>query len=170
MPFDEEDNDKPSLQSQRIGLKKVSSQKSMFDNAPKKPTQAQLDKQVQEIVENKSSYKEQAAELSIQFKNMMKDKTLEENKNVFVRETEQEVLANMIKLAVKVNNDEYEDEGMGSLMWVILLLKTTLWQKDRINHLEYDNFELRKKVAELENKTELISRNLQDLDKAKKSE
>ena len=169
MPFDEEE-DKPSVQSQKIGIKKVSSQKSMFDKIPKKPTQAQLEQNVKQIVDNKSSYKEQAAQLSFQFKNIMKDKTLEENKNVFVRETEQEVLAEMIKLAVTVNNDEYEDEGMGSLMWVILLLKTTLWQKDRINHLEYDNSELRKKVTELENKAELISRHLKDLDKAKNRE
>ena len=51
----------------------------------------------------------------------------------------------MIKLAVDVNNDPNEQEGMGSLMWIVLLLKTLLMQRDRINQLEYVVSQLEKK-------------------------
>lgn len=145
MPFDEEEQDQDL--SPKKGLRKVSSQKSIFDDLPKKPTQKDLDRNVKIIQERSNSYKQRAAVYSAQFKKMMNDKTLKQNRNVFVAELESELLANMIKLSVDVNVDTSEQEGMGSLMWVILLLKTCFSQRDRINDLEY-------KVAQLENKTD----------------
>ncbi len=80
MPFDEED--KPSVQSQKIGIKKVSSQKSIFETMSKNPTQEDLDKKVQQVQERDSSYKARASDLALQFNKAMLDKTLPQNKNV----------------------------------------------------------------------------------------
>ena len=146
MPFDEEDEDLEQTQNKR-GLRKVSSQKSIFDGIPKKPTQEEFENKVKKVQDRSSSYKQKAAEYSAQFKKIVSDRTLQQNRNVFAVEMETELLGNMIKLAADVNVDLNEQEGMGSLMWVVLLMKTCLAQRDRINKLEYV-------VSLLENKLE----------------
>jgi hypothetical protein len=167
MPFDEEDNDVELVPNKR-GLRQVSSQKSIFDGAPQKQTQQEFDRKVKDLQERASGYKQKAAEYSAQFKKSMLDKTLQQNKSIFAKELESELLSNMIKLAVEVNNDPNEQEGMGSLMWIILLLKTCLMQRDKINFLEYSIFQLEKKlesIADVEVKKEINN----DLDKRRNS-
>lgn len=144
MPFDEEDDDQPIVP--KVGLKNVSTQKSIFDSMPKKPTQEDLDRKVNRIQERASSHKTRAAELAAQFTQIMNDKTLKQNKNVFAREMERELLTKMAQLAIDVNNDQHEQEGMGSLSWIILLLKTCLSQRDKINQLEFVVSQLEKKL------------------------
>jgi|SRR5579885_779808 len=144
MPFDEEDDDQPVVP--KVGLKNVSTQKSIFESMPKKPTQEDFDKKVNQIQERNSSHKSRAAELAVQFNQAMNDKTLRQNKNVFAREMERELLTKMAQLAIDVNNDQHEQEGMGSLSWIMLLLKTCLSQRDRINQLEFVVTQLEKKL------------------------
>ena len=68
----------------------------------------------------------------------MADKTLPQNRNILNAETERELMQNMIQLAIEINNDPAEEnEGMGSLTWITLLLKTCLSQRDRLNEMEY---------------------------------
>lgn len=146
MPFDEEDDDTlPTLPPKKLGLKNVSAQKSIFENMPKKQTQDEFDKKVNNREENNANYKQRAAELAIKFKKLQDDKTLPSNRGVFANEVEREVLTDMISLAVEINNDPYEEnEGMGSLSWITLLFKTSLAQRDRINKLEYALSQLEK--------------------------
>ena len=146
MPFNEEEDLTPKVP--KIGLKNVSSQKSIFDAKPKKPSQEDFDNKVQKIQETNSGYKAKAADLALQFRKLLEDKTLLQNKNVFARELEKEILTNMAELAIEINNDPHEQEGMGSLGWVILLLKTVLSQRDRINNLEYTISLLDKKIEQ----------------------
>ncbi len=150
MPFDEEDNDQPSVQSQKLGLKNVSTQKSIFDSVPKKPSQDDLDRNVKKIQERASSYKAKAAELALQFNKAMADKTLPQNRNMFQQEIEKELLKQMVELAVDINNDPNEREGMGSLSWITLLLRTAFSQRDKINRLEYAVSQLEKKFDSLD--------------------
>lgn len=148
MPFDEEDQDDQELSTSK-GLKKVSSKKSIFDDMSKKTSQKDLDNHVKRMRDRSLSYKQMAAEYSAQFKKIMSDRTLQQNKNIFVVEMESELLGNMIKLASEINADPDEQEGMGSLMWIVLLFKTCLTQRDKINKLEYF-------VSQLEKKTDPI--------------
>jgi hypothetical protein len=166
MPFDEEDNDQPSAQSQKVGLKQVSSQKSIFDSIPKKPDQSDLNNQVKRVQEKTSAYKSKMADLAIQFSKTMADKTLSVNKNMFQKELEMELLKEMVKLAQSINDDIKESEGEGSLSLIVLLLKTCFQQRNRINALEYA-------VLQLEKKTDPAVLNdliLKALDSKKKSE
>ena len=168
MPFDEEDDEQ--VIAPRVGLKKVSSQQSMFEGQPKKPTQDEFDKRVNQIQDRSSSYKARAAELASQFNSTMSDKTLKQNKNVFAREMERELLTKMIQLAIDVNNDPNEQEGMGSLSWITLLFKTCLSQRDRLNNLEYFVTQLEKKI-DPNTLSGVISKEIQAaLDKKKDSE
>lgn len=158
MPFDEEDDSLPQ-QPNRLGLKNVSSQKSIFESIPKKPTQEDFDKKVKIAQDKSINYKQKASELAVSFKKTMEDRTLFQNKNVFTNDLERELLSKMIQLAVEINNDPNEQEGMGSLGWITLLFKTALSLRDRNNLLEY-------KILQLERKLE----NLQTIDKKTKNE
>lgn len=148
MPFDEEE-DKPSTKSKQVGLKNVSSQKSIFDSLPKKPTQEDFDKQVKQVQERNNGYKIKAAELALQFNKSMADKTLSENKNMFQQDMEREIMQKMVQLAIEINNDPNEAEGMGSMTWITLLMKTCFAQRDRINKLEYTLVQLEKKTEQV---------------------
>ena len=167
MPFEQDDDDNQI--SKNTGLKNVSTQKSIFENLKKKPTQQDFENQVKTNQQQIATYKQRAADLAIQFKKIVEDKTLPQNKNVFSLELEREVLSNMIQLAVEINNDPNEQEGMGSLSWIILLFKTILSQRDRISNLEYS-------IHQIEKKTDInvllpqIIKQMQPLDKSNKNE
>jgi hypothetical protein len=150
MPGAFEKEEEQSAQSQKIGLKKVSSQQSIFETMPKKPTPAEFEKKVQRTQERLSSYKVRASELALQFNKAMIDKTLPGNRNMIQQEVELDLLRNMVKLAQEVNNDPNEKEGEGSLSWITVLLKTCFNQRDRINTLEHGLFELQKKLKPLD--------------------
>jgi hypothetical protein len=136
MSFDDHD-EQPSLQSQKIGLKKVSTQQSIFDSIPKKPSQEEFTQGVQRVQEKASASKRRAADLAVKFYNMMSDKTLPQNKNQFQKDLEIELLKDMVNFASDINTDPNEKEGMGSISLIALMLKNAISQRDRINNLEF---------------------------------
>jgi hypothetical protein len=142
-PFDEEPK---GPRENKVTLKNVSSQKSMFDGSAKKPTPQDFQQQVHSSQERASSYKVRASDLAMQFAKMMADKTLPQNKNVFALETKRELLQNMVQLAKDINNDINEEESDGSLIWIIVLFNTCFDQRDRINQLEYALTQTNKKI------------------------
>jgi len=144
-PFDDDD-EILDTQSSKTGLKKVSSQKSIFDSQKKKVTQEEFHKRALEVNEQSSDYKKRAGELALKYKKTMEDKTLSKNKSIFANEVERELISDMIKLAVDINNDPNEREGMGSLSWITVLLKSSFSQRDKINELEYQLLQLSKTI------------------------
>ena len=142
---------------------------SMFDSK-RRPTPQEFQQRVQQSQEKMSGYKKRAAELFVQFQKTVSDKTLPQNRNIFNAEAEKEMLQNMLQLAGEINNDPNEQEGMGSLTWITLLLKTCLSQRDRMNELEYTISMLQKKY-ESTAMTDYISKEIaKALDKKKGSE
>ena len=77
---------------------------------------------------------------------MMCDKTLRQNRNVFAAEMEDELISNIVEVALNISKDVNEPEGSGTLIWVVLCLKTLLMQRDKINQLEYVVSQLEKKL------------------------
>lgn len=120
--------------------------KSMFDGQKRPPTQQEFQQRVQESQDTLAGYKRRAADLFVQFQRAIGDKTLAQNRNIFNTETEKEMLQNVLQLATEINNDPNEQEGMGSLTAITLLLKTCLVQRDRINELEYALANIQKKL------------------------
>jgi len=167
MPFDEDD--KEIVLPNKKGIKQVSSQKSIFDNIPRKPTPEEFEKRVNQIQEQSMGYKAKASELAVRFLKILADKTLKENKNIFTTEIEKEVLSKMTALAVEINNDPHEQEGMGSMGWITLLLNVCLIQRDRLNKLEYEIAKL-KQQCDPAAISVLIARELNAFDNKKKSE
>jgi carboxylesterase type B len=147
MPSDK-DGPSPPLQGPEEFTPKVTMKgvgKSMFDNKPKKPTPQEFQQKVQQSQEKLVGYNKRAAELYMQFQRAIADKTLAQNRNVFAADTEREMLQNLLQLASEINEDPNEQESRGSLTLVILLLKTALAQRDRINELEYALVTLQRK-------------------------
>jgi hypothetical protein len=154
----------------KVKLKNVSSQPSIFDGIPKKPTPQEHQEQVQMSQERSTSYKKRASDLSVQFSRMMSDKTLPENKNIFANEAKRELMQNMVQLAKDINNDPNELEGDGSLIWIIVLFNTCFDQRDRINNLEYTLTQVSKRF-DPSALTDFISKEItQILDKKKSGE
>lgn len=147
MPLDDDYGELPEAPKVKTGLKKVSTQKSIFEDIPKKPTQEDLDRRVKDMQDRDSSFKSRTAELAVKFRKIMEDKTLPQNKSIFVVEMEKEVLSSILQLAAEVNNHPDEIEGMGSLSWIAQLFKTCLAQRDRMNKFEYALEQLSKKSA-----------------------
>ena len=154
MPFDDDYGDIDNL-SKKNGLKNISTQKSIFDNNVKKTSQNDFDSSVKNMEEKKINYKQRTSDLAIQFKKLIEDKTLLDNKNIFSKEMEKEVLLNIIQLASEVNNDANESEGIGSLSWIAQLFKTVLYQRDRINNLEYALTQLEKNYLKIKNQNQI---------------
>lgn len=125
---------------------KAPGQKSMFDGKPRRQTPQEFQQKVQQTQERLVGYNKRAADLYVQFQRAMQDKTLAQNRNVFAIDTEREMLQELLKLAAEINEDPEEQDSGGSLTLVILLLKTALQQRDRINDLEYALVTLQKKV------------------------
>jgi hypothetical protein len=169
MPFDEEPDETLNEPTKKTGLKKVSSQKSIFDNIPKKQSFEEFSQKVDVAEEKVLSYKERSAKLAVEFLELIKDKTLKQNKTIFSKEMEKELLLKLVGVSIEINNDPLEKEGMGSLALITLLFKTVLMQRDRVNELEFILSQLTKKISD-EALSTLIDKKIQALDLHKKSE
>ena len=143
MPF-EDDNDDSSLDDYKN--RKQNSKKVNSNTTSQKTNKEEFEKRVRQIQENKDNYKSRASDLAIKFKKMMSDKTLADNRNIFVNDMENEVVSDMVNLAMQLNEDPDEIEGTGSIMWIVLMLKIFLYQRDKINQLEYNLSKLTSKV------------------------
>ncbi len=167
MGFDDDYKELDDQQNQQKKLK-VSTQKSIFDKPVKKPTQKSLENKVKSLESREIDYKERTHMLALQFKKMIEDKTLPQNKGVFAVEGELEILSKIAQLASEINNDEDEEDGIGSLTWIVQLLKTCLSQRDRINKLEFALIQIEKNNVNLK---DLVKQEvLQALDSSKNSE
>ncbi len=125
---------------------KLDNQRSMFakKNSDKVSFEESADKYVGELKDRNK----RAFDLAKQFMDVMKDKTLPENKSVIVQDIEREVKNKLLQLSIEINNDENEEnDGMGSLAIISLLLKTVMLQRDSINLLEYKLKTLEKKMS-----------------------
>lgn len=143
---------------------------SMFDNQRRPQTQQEFQQKVQDSQETLAGYKRRAAELFVAFQRALNDKTLAQNRNIFNAETEKEMMQKILQLAVEINNDPNEQEGMGSVTAITLLLKTCMAQRDRMNEMEFALSQLQKKTSP-EALADFVSKEIaKALDKKKDSE
>ena len=144
MPFEDDYVDLKKTAKPTKGLK-LDNKNSFLADKP----QNNIEEQVQEIEENKQKYKKEAAKLALKYKNLLDDKTLVQNKNALNNMMEADVLKEIADLAMRINNDPNEKEGMGSLSWIILNLKCLLLMRDKVNQMEYKLSLIEKKLEDL---------------------
>lgn len=152
MPFDDEDDSFVP----KTGLKNFGSKKSIIDNITEKKEEQRkfFEKKVEGYENNQSANQNDAVSLAAKFKEIIADKTLKSNKTFALEGIEKEFLSNILKFSEKLNNDEDENEGIGSLYLISLLLKSTLFYRDRINELEYEIFNLKNNNSKIVIKNE----------------
>ena len=147
---DDKKDDKPPQARQRMGLK-LTNQNSVFANVPKKPTVAEQEQAVKEVIKKDLDYKERAVALSSAFIKLLNDRVLPKNKNVFAADLERDVIGKLAKLGLDIENDENVEElGIGIICLTNLLFRSFLIQRDKINLLDYALHEHQLKLNELE--------------------
>jgi len=122
---------------------KLDSSKSQFN----KPSRPSFESAAEEAVNKAEDKKQKALELTKQFWNVIRDKTLPENKGPLKKDLEKEISNKLISYAIEINgyvdvtDDDgnilgKEPDGMGSVGLIALLMKTVLYQRDVNNLLE----------------------------------
>lgn len=119
---------------------KLNNNKSKLAQAAKEQEaeKYQFEQQADAFIENHEARKNNSLALAIQFMGALKDKTLSQNRGIIAEDVEKEMRTKLVGLAIDINNDpNEEDEGMGSVALINLLMKAVFYQRDRINELEY---------------------------------
>lgn len=134
MPFDDRDDSETKGPVRKIGLKKTNVVQPNVNNAEiKNAFDQQADAQYSKI----ESYKQQIWDLSIKYKGFVESKVLPENRGPIVSNLEKEVLDHLVQLASEMNEDETQQQSVGSTALCMLLMKCMLLQRDIINSLNF---------------------------------
>jgi hypothetical protein len=115
---------------------KIGNQKSMF-NKEKEPTQNDFESAVSDYKHNHLNIMNKVSELGVKFKNFINDKTLKQNKSQAKINEEKLVIKELSDIAVLLNSDQNQPEGIGSVGISVLLMQLILLQRDKINELEH---------------------------------
>lgn len=116
---------------------KLDPKKSRFQPKEKKKTQADFEREIAEYQKNSESLTAKVMQLSNRFMKAVDDKTLLENKGIG-NDVEKELVNELAALALHINNDESQPEGIGSVGLITLLMNAMLSQRDRLNEQAYE--------------------------------
>ena len=90
--------------------------------------------------------KQKALELSQSFLELLKNKTLLQNKGPLEQNLEKDIIKKLTEFAIEINNDPNELEGMGSVGINVILLKSLLNFRDALNAAEYKIYLLEQQI------------------------
>lgn len=124
-------------------MSKLNNSRSKF--AVKEEDDSTFNQTAEQVHSKRMENNQKAFELGKAFLNILNDKTLSENKGPIAKSTEVEILTGLIEYGTSMNNDENESEGTGSIAIIMILLRSILILKDKINALEYSINSLNKK-------------------------
>jgi len=146
MPFDDRDDDDDAIPqpTRKIGIRKANPVVPGANNAQ---IRADFAKKADEKFSTIEDYKNQIWDLSIKYKSFIESKVLPTNRGPIATNLEKEVLDNLVQLALDMNEDETQQQGVGSTALCMLLMKCMLIQRDIINTLSFKVDQLEKKIA-----------------------
>jgi hypothetical protein len=131
----------------RGGGLKFGNEHSSIPEPPKQSPKEVFDEQATEAAKRMNAYKVRTFELSGQFKQIIQDRTLAENKSPISKDIENETLNKLVVLALEIDADQSQPEGFGSTALGMLTMKMLLLQRDTINAMAYTIEQLEKKVS-----------------------
>jgi hypothetical protein len=135
----------------KANLKENLAKKSRFakdDDAPKK-TAVDFDKEVVNHQKNENDIRQRVMELSNKFKSALKDKTLEENKGPIKKDYESEIINQLCDVGLRMNNDQNQPEGLGSIGLSNLLFRAILIQRDMINEQSFQISQMKRVLLDI---------------------
>lgn len=131
MPFDDDEDGGDNTPKKGLKIKN-----NPAASTPKIIKQ-EFDQKVNAFISKQDEYKTRFADLAKQYKTILQDNTLVENKTKLAIEVENGIVNNLIKLADEINRDDTQEEGQGSIGLLVLFAKCQLSQRDEINALRY---------------------------------
>lgn len=111
-----------------------------------KQAEAVFNEKIEDHQARAKFYFEKISELTTQINSFVKDTTLKSNKGPIQIEMEQQIIKDMVSLSQQINQDQTQEEGLGSAGVNLLLLKIVLFQRDKINELDYKISKLDKNI------------------------
>lgn len=128
---------------------KLDNKKSKFTQ--EKESVSKFEETVEKTIQQNEDFQKLAFALGSSFIKIMEDSVLVENKSPLSISLEKETLAKLVEFAKTVNNAESEPLGMGSVSLIVLLFKSSLMLRDKLNLLEFKNHQLEQRLDKLEN-------------------
>lgn len=159
--FESEMSEEEAEASRNQGLK-LQPSRSRLEH---KRVQQDFQQQVMTTHKRLEGHLKDAYELGTEFTKLMLVTKVAENLGPYERSFEKEIVRKLIDYAITVNNDDQEQEGMGSVSLITLLLKTTFKMRDKMNQLSYENHLLERRVQHLEKS--ILSSKTQTADESK---
>ena len=137
---------------------KLNSKKSRYAKTESQPgpTAQEFDQAVSDYNSKDLDFTNKIAELAVQYRTCVTDKTLKNNQSPIKKDFENKVIRELTDLGLALNNDQNKPEGIGSMGMISMLMQTVLTQRDQINQLSFNVETLRKELAKL-NKEEKSS-------------
>jgi hypothetical protein len=131
------DGDKEVVAQRGVKLTNKNSRPAQISRQ-KAEAREQFEQHADQFMVNQDRRKDAGLQLAQMFMKALKDKTLSSNRGVIASDFETEMRKKWVNLAIEINNDPDEEyESMGSVALLNLLMKAILYQRDRINELEY---------------------------------
>lgn len=138
-------NDNPVLNNKK-GLK-INNSKSKIKPPPER---IDITSNTQKILSDIEFQNKLGWSLTLRLLSIFKDKKLQENKSQADKDNEMQVLMDYVEFAKLINNDQQQEEGLGSITFLIAISKCALLQRDQINEQGKLIDDLRKKISILE--------------------
>lgn len=132
--------------SKNAGLKLKPSKTRLIQKQAKKTFEEQAAATHQRL----EGHLKEAYELGVEYTKLMADTRLPENVGPFEQGFEKEVVRKLINYGITVNADRQEQEGMGSVSLITLILKSMFKMRDKMNGLSYNQHLLERRVQHLE--------------------
>jgi len=130
---------------------KLSNENSIIKPSPPLPNIAQ---NAQKILSSNEEQKKIAFDLTTRLLGMIKDKTLDENKDPKSRDAEKQILSEYAAFSRLINSDPNQEDCIGTLTFVMSIARCMMIQRDRINECEYRVIQLNNKLARAEKRLE----------------
>jgi len=141
MPFDDDDDTEIKGPVRKISLKKVNPPQ------PERPSTKEIfEQQAEQKFSQIEDYKQKIWDLSIKYKSFIESKILPENRGPITSNLEKEVLDKLVQLSLDMNEDETQEQGVGSTALCMLLMKCMLIQRDIINSLNFKLEQIEQKI------------------------
>jgi hypothetical protein len=133
---------------------KLDNSKSRFHkkNDDTKANKAKFESEISEHQSEQSVIVKKIIDLTSQFVGFIKDKTLNENKGPIQLGLEKSIPKELSEISLEIDNDETTNQiCLGSNGLILLLLRTSLIQRDIINELAYKVSNLETRISSSSN-------------------
>lgn len=141
IPFEDDEN--PPQFTPKRTLKITNERSSIKANASKPED---FRNKIAEILSKEDERNKLAFDLTQKYLAILKNKTLDEAKNIIIRDGEKSSIKDLIDFIRIVNSDENMEENIGTMSLLTTILHCMLLQRDRINELEYQFSKLNREV------------------------